>query len=109
MGSSAGVTISRRRDSLRLVARHLEAVSPLAAFSRGYAIPLSEEGRILRNADAFEPGLAFRLHVQDGVIPCRVEEMAEPGPGQRARQQNSRGAEEAGPAIAPTRASTDEQ
>lgn len=90
--TSAQRTIVRRRDSLRLAARHLEAVSPLAAFARGYAIPVSEEGRILRNAGVFEVGTAFHLHVQDGIVPCRVEGEARPsvaGPGGRVPADNS--------------------
>lgn len=65
--------IALRRERLMLAGRHLEAVSPLAAFSRGYAIPLSAKGTILRSAADFVPGSSFALRVQDGSIACRVE------------------------------------
>jgi exodeoxyribonuclease VII large subunit len=61
-----------RRDRVRQGARHLEALSPLAAFARGYAVPL-REGRILRTRADFPAGGAFQLRIADGTVPCRVE------------------------------------
>ena len=62
-----------RRERVRVAARHLEALSPLAAFARGYAVPLSDEGRILRARNDFEPGAPFRLRVSDGDVSCRAD------------------------------------
>jgi exodeoxyribonuclease VII large subunit len=67
------------RESLRTAARHLEALSPMAALARGYAVPLAR-GRILRRVDEYVPGMPFDLRVRDGVVPCRVEEI---GPARR--------------------------
>jgi exodeoxyribonuclease VII large subunit len=62
------------RDRLAVAARHLAAISPLAAFERGFALPLSGEGRILRRTADFLPGASFELRVSDGSLPCRVDE-----------------------------------
>ena len=69
--------MSDRREIVRHAARQLEALSPLAAMSRGYAVPLSEQGTILRAREDFDPGLAFKLRVRDGEVPCRVAPRSE--------------------------------
>ncbi len=74
LATSQARAFARRREQLTLAARQLEAVSPLAAFSRGYAVPLSTEGRILRRAEEFAPDAPFVLRVQDGSIRCRVDD-----------------------------------
>jgi exodeoxyribonuclease VII large subunit len=63
--------LASKREALRGAARHLEVLSPLAAFARGFAVPL-EEGRILRRRADFVAGREFDLRVSDGVVPCRV-------------------------------------
>jgi len=63
------------RERLHGSAALLEALSPLAALGRGYAVPRGPDGRILRSAADFAPGLPFQLRVRDGEIPCvRTEE-----------------------------------
>jgi len=69
--------IASARDRLRLGGRHLEALSPLASFRRGYAIPLTRDGAILRQRGDFVVGDEFTLRVQDGSVPCRVLEAAD--------------------------------
>jgi exodeoxyribonuclease VII large subunit len=64
--------LASRRESLRTAARHLDALSPLAALARGYAVPISPEGRLLRSRSEFAEGDPFRLRVRDGTIACRV-------------------------------------
>lgn len=66
--------VARRRDRLNASAHRLHALSPLAAFERGFALPVSDTGKILRNREDFTPGLAFDLRVRDGSVPVRVEE-----------------------------------
>lgn len=66
--------IEGRRDRLRIAARQLEALSPLASFARGYAIPLSRRGRILRRVEDFAAEQEFDLRVRDGLVPCRVDD-----------------------------------
>lgn len=61
-----------RRERLGAAAGRLQALSPLGTLARGYALP-SVEGRLLRRAAEFEPGLGFELRVADGEVRCRVE------------------------------------
>lgn len=62
--------IDQRRESLGRAVRHLDALSPLSAFSRGYAVPLDPEGRILRRRGDFAEGGRFELRIRDGIIDC---------------------------------------
>jgi exodeoxyribonuclease VII large subunit len=63
------------RDLERLGAQ-LDALSPLRVLDRGYAVPSGADGRILRRAAEFPPGLPFTLRVADGRVAARVEERA---------------------------------
>jgi exodeoxyribonuclease VII large subunit len=67
-------TTRRRKERLAQYAGKLDALSPLGALRRGFAVPLDGDGRILRSTDEFKPGDAFDLRVADGSVPCRVEE-----------------------------------
>jgi exodeoxyribonuclease VII large subunit len=67
--------VDRRRDRMLRAAHRLNALSPLAALGRGFAVPLDADGRVLRNVAAFEPDQPFHLRVTDGVVPC----IARPG------------------------------
>lgn len=69
-----GILGSRRERLLQAAAR-LEALSPLSALRRGYAVPTGGDGRILRGTRYFEPGAGFELRVVDGRVACRVEEV----------------------------------
>jgi exodeoxyribonuclease VII large subunit len=63
---------SGRRDMAERVAR-LEALSPLAVLSRGYAIAFSERTRrALRSAAEAAPGDALRVRLADGQLRARV-------------------------------------
>ncbi len=70
--ASANRTVSRRRDRVGALAGHLDALSPLGALARGFAVPLDENRRILRDVAAFEVGAPFELRVTDGRVGCRV-------------------------------------
>ncbi len=64
--------ITVRADRVGRCAEMLDALSPLAALRRGYAVPLSREGRILRGVADFTPGAGFSLRVADGVVECET-------------------------------------
>jgi exodeoxyribonuclease VII large subunit len=68
--------LARRRERAGRIAEKLDALSPLAALGRGFAVPLDRDGRVLRGVTDFRPAQAFDLRVADGSVPCRVE----PGP-----------------------------
>jgi len=61
----------RRERTARLAGR-LEALSPLGALARGYAVPLAPGGHVLRSAAEFRPGARFELRVRDGSVACDV-------------------------------------
>ncbi len=62
------------RADLGRLAAMLDALSPLAVLGRGYAIPRTADGRVLRAHADFTPGSPFTLTVADGIVPVRVEE-----------------------------------
>jgi exodeoxyribonuclease VII large subunit len=71
----AAVDDALRRDGHRLerLAAQLDALSPLRILERGYAVPVSGEGRVLKRRAEFAPGTPFILRVADGSVPARVE------------------------------------
>ncbi len=69
--------IERRRQRLARLAGKVEALSPLSTLRRGYAVPLTGEGKLLRRVADFEAGLGFVLRVVDGRVACRTEETTE--------------------------------
>lgn len=64
--------VRARRERMLRVAGKLEALSPLSSLERGYAVPLTAGGRVLRRRAEFTPGLRFRLRVRDGAVDCEV-------------------------------------
>ena len=63
---------SRRNLTDRLAAQ-LDALSPLKVLGRGYAVPMSDAGRVLKLRADFVPSESFRLRVADGDVRARVE------------------------------------
>ena len=66
-----------RRDRVAASAARLNALSPLAVLSRGYAVALGGGGRVLRRTADFAENARFTLRVSDGEVPCRTD----PGEG----------------------------
>ncbi|MEX2569935.1 MAG: exodeoxyribonuclease VII large subunit [Gemmatimonadota bacterium] len=73
LGEAAARMTHERRERVRIAARQLEALSPLSAFARGYAVPLAD-GRILRHRQDFPKGRAFDLRISDGTVRCEAGE-----------------------------------
>jgi len=65
---AAGGQIERRRGRLATAAAKLDALSPLATLRRGFAVPTTAEGDVLRSVADLPPGLRFRLRVADGTV-----------------------------------------
>jgi exodeoxyribonuclease VII large subunit len=65
--------LARRRERAAGLAERLEALSPLGALRRGFAVPLGRDGRILRSTQAFTVGETVRLRVTDGTVRMRTE------------------------------------
>jgi exodeoxyribonuclease VII large subunit len=71
----AGVqsALQGRQHHLERLAVQLDALSPLRVLGRGYALPLAEDGTVLKHREDFVPDLRFRLRVADGDVRARVE------------------------------------
>ncbi|MEX0856378.1 MAG: exodeoxyribonuclease VII large subunit [Gemmatimonadota bacterium] len=69
--------IQVRRERIGHLGARVDALSPLSTLKRGYAIPLSAEGRLLRRAMDFRQEPPFELRVVDGRIRCQVLEVRE--------------------------------
>jgi exodeoxyribonuclease VII large subunit len=74
--AATAALMSRQRDRITHLGHRLDALSPLSALGRGYAVPLDYDGRILRRTADFVRGAPFRLRVVDGSVGCRVDEAA---------------------------------
>ena len=77
---------TERHARLHGLAGRLEALSPLATLSRGYAVARTAEGRVLRTVEELRPGVRFRLRVTDGTVEAESlgplpEAAPEYGPG----------------------------
>lgn len=63
-----------RRDTLIRLAGTMDALSPLSALRRGYAVPLDLGGSLLRGIRDFRAGMEFDLRVVDGRVRCEALE-----------------------------------
>jgi exodeoxyribonuclease VII large subunit len=61
------------RRRLEQLGGQLHALSPLRILERGYSVARNMEGQVLKRVHEFHPGDQFRLRVQDGEVPARVE------------------------------------
>src|SRR6266516_5545698 len=75
MSDSAEQIVSERRSFLANAAARLNALSPLATLSRGYAVARDESGAALISARQFSTGLKFELLLHDGQIGAKTEEV----------------------------------
>jgi exodeoxyribonuclease VII large subunit len=64
--------VTRKRAVLGICAAKLNALSPLATLSRGYAVARDHTGRALASVSQFPSGMEFDLLLHDGSISARV-------------------------------------
>ena len=69
--------VQRRRERLGTSAARIDALSPLATLRRGYAVPIAQDGVVLRHRADFRSEMRFDLRVLDGRIRCQVLEAEE--------------------------------
>ncbi len=73
--------LHRREERFLSLARHLEAVSPLAVLSRGYSVVKKlPQGNIVRRAEETQPGDLLEILPARGRILARVEEVKPDAP-----------------------------
>jgi exodeoxyribonuclease VII large subunit len=65
-------TTNIRNGRLAHATARLEALSPLAVLSRGYALVYSSEGVLLRDARTIHPGETIRARLANGTVEAEV-------------------------------------
>jgi exodeoxyribonuclease VII large subunit len=68
LGQSAERVVVRNRSTIGTAAARLNALSPLATLSRGYAVARAADGGALTSVQHFKPGLDFELLLHDGKV-----------------------------------------
>jgi exodeoxyribonuclease VII large subunit len=74
IGQESERLVGRRRMLVATAAARLNALSPLATLSRGYAVARGTGGAALTSATDFAPGVAFELLLHDGVVQAQTVE-----------------------------------
>ena len=72
VGRSSTRIVAGKRSLLGTSAARLNALSPLATLSRGYAVARDPEGNALTSAKQFHPGSSFELLLRDGRIVAKT-------------------------------------
>ena len=72
MKAAAVRSSDRRRTAVSGLAGQLNALSPLATLSRGYAVARDADGTTLGSIDQFEAGKEFELMLRDGSLDATV-------------------------------------
>lgn len=65
--------LTQSRRILGETAGKLDALSPLQTLSRGYAIPVKDDGTVIRSAKTMKTGDEFTLKLKDGDADCVVK------------------------------------
>jgi exodeoxyribonuclease VII large subunit len=68
--------VAARKSALGGVAGRLNALSPLATLSRGYAVARDPKGRALTSTQHFRAGLGFELLLHDGKVGAEATEVS---------------------------------
>jgi exodeoxyribonuclease VII large subunit len=64
--------VSGKKALLGTSAARLNALSPLATLSRGYAVARDSDGNALTSAKQFQPGSIFELLLRDGRVSAKT-------------------------------------
>ena len=67
-----GRTLHALRDRMGAVAARLEAVSPMATISRGFAIVSRDDGGLVDRVEAVGPGDGVTIRITDGLVESVV-------------------------------------
>ena len=73
VGQASERVVVAKRAVIETVAGRLNALSPLATLSRGYAVARDSDGRALTSARQFKRGLEFDLLLHDGSINAETK------------------------------------
>ncbi|MBT8395927.1 MAG: exodeoxyribonuclease VII large subunit [Gemmatimonadetes bacterium] len=67
--------LQNRRYSLVRLGEKMNALSPLSTLKRGYAVPLTDEGTVLRTSSDFVVGETFQLRILDGRVRAETKDV----------------------------------
>ena len=84
IGQASERVVAAKRSGMGTAAARLNALSPLATLSRGYAVARDLDGSALTSAKQFQRGLEFELLLHDGSINAETKAVAtgrDSGPG----------------------------
>ena len=73
LGQSTERVVVRNRSTIGTAAARLNALSPLATLSRGYAVARDVDGGALTSVQHFKPGLDFELLLHDGKVNAETK------------------------------------
>jgi exodeoxyribonuclease VII large subunit len=73
IGQASERVVVGKRSLMGTAAARLNALSPLATLSRGYAVARDPDGRTLTSAQDFKRGLEFELLLHDGSINAETK------------------------------------
>ena len=74
LASLAEKQLGERRQHFAALCASLNAMSPLAVLSRGYAVARTESGAVLRSADEVAVGERIGVTLGQGSLVCTVNE-----------------------------------
>ena len=73
LGQSTERVVVRSRSTIATAAARLNALSPLATLSRGYAVARDASGGALTSVRHFKPGFDFELLLHDGKVNAETK------------------------------------
>jgi len=76
IGQTAEGMIVARKATLAATAGRLNALSPLATLSRGYAVARDPKGKALTSTQHFRAGLGFELLLHDGKVGAEATKVS---------------------------------
>ena len=79
VAQSSSRLVAHKKAQLVTSAARLNALSPLATLSRGYAVARDQEGRALTSATQFAPGADFELLLHDGQVSASTRHVSTNG------------------------------
>lgn len=73
MESAFKMIVMQKKKALGEVSGKINALSPLNTLSRGYSIPVKEDGTVIRSCKELKSGDEFTLKLRDGDTECIVK------------------------------------
>ena len=70
-------TINEKQKTIAIFSAKLDLLSPLKTLSRGYALPYSEKGHLLKDSSQAEIDEIIRLKLYKGQLLCQILEVNE--------------------------------